>query len=799
MSFTNRAGNALAHEDDDNNEDDDDDDTYSPNDDDSDDDDDEYSADADSHGEAGPDAPADHTFNENNDHVFIAGVDNTTTAEQDDDDDDDEDYDPNDDEPADADDDDIDETAYADDNDNEPAEADNNDDDEPGAEAPDDDNNEPRALAIEEAMEAKYGARSGQYGLRPRKPRDYSHVHTTLECTVMTQHSMKKGIKVFGEAGIEAVLQELKQLHDRKVLEPRSASDLSPSERKAALQYLMFLKQKRSGKIKGRGCADGRKQREHTTKEEASSPTVAIESVLLSCTIDAKEKRDVATVDIPGAFMQADMDEIVHLKMQGQMAELLVKLDPKMYRKHVQTEGGKTVLYVELRKALYGTLRAALLFWRMLTNKLKEWGFVINPYDWCVANKTVNGKQCTILWHVDDLKILHVDPQVVTDVISQLSDEFGKEAPLTVTRGAVHDYLGMTLDYSISKKIKITMIDYIKNMLTELPPDMDGESPTPAANHLFEVNEAPTLLDEQKSQFFHHNVAKLLFLCKRARPDIQTAVAFLCTRVKASDEDDYKKLARVMKYLRGTVDMPLTLETDDIHVVKWWVDASYAVHQDMKSHTGGTMSLGKGGIYSTSTRQKLVTKSSTEAELVGVSDVMPQILWTRYFLEAQGYDVNESIVYQDNQSAMLLEKNGRGSSSKRTRHINIRYFFVQDRVEGKEIKIEYCPTGNMIADFFTKPLQGTLFKKFRDLIMNCSGDHTPQDGYDPRSVLGNDGNDKVNQDGDHCEQDDLGNPKVSTGQEDSGPWITVSHKKNVRWVEVASKVDTVEDGRSKRT
>ena len=99
---------------------------------------------------------------------------------------------------------------------------------------------------------------------------------------------------------------------------------------------------------------------------------------------------------------------------------------------------------------------------------------------------------------------------------------------------------------------------------------------------------------------------------------------------------------------------------------------------------------------------------------------MPQILWTRYFLEAQGYGVRESVVYQDNQSAMLLEKNGRASSSKRTQFINIRYFFVTDRINAKEISVEYCPTGEMIADFFTKPQQGSLFKKFRDQIMNVA-------------------------------------------------------------------------------
>ena len=97
---------------------------------------------------------------------------------------------------------------------------------------------------------------------------------------------------------------------------------------------------------------------------------------------------------------------------------------------------------------------------------------------------------------------------------------------------------------------------------------------------------------------------------------------------------------------------------------------------------------------------------------------MPQVLWTRYFLEAQGYTVHDSVVYQDNQSAILLEKNGRGSSSKRTRHINIRYFFVTDRIQSKELNVEYCPTGNMTGDFFTKPLQGAKFREFRDRIMN---------------------------------------------------------------------------------
>jgi hypothetical protein len=204
-----------------------------------------------------------------------------------------------------------------------------------------------------ENMDTRYGARSGHYNLRPRKAPDYSHIHTTV---AMTQYSMKKGLEVFGEAGKAAITTELQQLHDLKALEPCDPKSLTYSEKKAALQYLMFLKEKRNGVIKGRGCADGRKQREYIAKEDASSPTVAIESVMLSCTIDAKEGRDIATADIPGAFLQSDMDEKVHMRLDGTMAELLVKIEPTLYQKFLQTEHGKPVLYVELRKALYGTL-----------------------------------------------------------------------------------------------------------------------------------------------------------------------------------------------------------------------------------------------------------------------------------------------------------------------------------------------------------------------------------------------------------------------------------------------------------
>jgi hypothetical protein len=118
----------------------------------------------------------------------------------------------------------------------------------------------------------------------------------------------------------------------------------------------------------------------------------------------------------------------------------------------------------------------------------------------------------------------------------------------------------------------------------------------------------------------------------------------------------------------------------------------------MRSQTGGTIMMGKGTLYSKSGKQKFNTKSSTEAELVGASDFLPQTIWTTNFIEAQGYTVTNSDFYQDNTSAMRMERNGRQSAGQRSYHINIRYFFIKDRIANGEINLIHCPTAKMIAD-----------------------------------------------------------------------------------------------------
>jgi hypothetical protein len=180
---------------------------------------------------------------------------------------------------------------------------------------------------------------------------------------------------------------------------------------------------------------------------------------------------------------------------------------------------------------------------------------------------------------------------------------------------------------------------------------------------------------------------------------------------------------RVMSFLKGTIDDVLTLEADDTTTLTWYIDVAFAVHGDMGSHTGAVFTMGKGAIIGSSTKQKVNSRSSTESELIGVDGKIAKVLWMKRFLEWQDFAVKLNNIYQDNTSTLKLEEKGKASSGKRTRHFDIKYFYVNDLIGRDEVKVEYCSTDEMPADYMTKPLGGGKFKLFRDRIMNLQGKH----------------------------------------------------------------------------
>ena len=531
---------------------------------------------------------------------------------------------------------------------------------------------------------------------------------------MFTQMTADAGIKKHGQVAVDALIKEFAQLHEKKVFEGLHPERLTTEEKKNSLPSINLIKEKRDGKIKGRSVADGRKQHKIFSKEEITSPTVSTDALLMTLIIDAMEEREVGTADVPGAYLQADMEDYVILKMTGRSVDALCETD-KAYKEFVATERGKRVIYLRLKKALYGCIKSAMLWYNLFTENLSDMGFNINPYDTCVANKVINGKQCTIVWYVDDLKVSHVEREVVLNVLQSIEERFSGE--LTINTGRKHVYLGMDITFTGERTVQIKMKDYLVEAIDAFTDDINKNASTPAKKDLFAVDEESPRLDKKRDELFKHIVAKLLYVSKRSRLDIQLAIGFLCTRVSCATVEDWEKLKRTLQYLRGTLDDFLTLGADNLEFIQCWIDASFAVHSDMKSHTGGVVSLGRGSVMSLSSKQKLNTNSTTESELVGCADgTRKQAIYGSLFLKAQGYIV-KPVVYQDNESAIRLERNGRRSCSQKTRHIDIRYFYLKDLVERGVIEIEYCPTEAMIADFFTKPLQGALFNRLKEVIM----------------------------------------------------------------------------------
>ena len=538
------------------------------------------------------------------------------------------------------------------------------------------------------------------------------------------QYILQKGLKVFGKRAYDSTKDEIKQLHFRNAFEPEDISNLTAEEKKKALDTLIFVTEKRTGEIKSRACINGKPSRQYINREDTASPTAAQESIFLLATVDAHEGRDVMTTDIPNAFIQTELNQVkdgearVIMKVTGVVVDILVELAPQTYAKFVVFENGKKTLYLVVVKAIYGLLVSSLLWYKAMRSDLEKIGFIYNPYDPCVANAMVNGNQHTVRYHVDDLMCSHMDPKVNTNFLQWLNKMYGKYKEVTGIRGPKHDYLGMHFDFSTPGEVHIDMIDYVTSMIEDFSVKLSKTDTrkSPAADDLFDIGNGQKIPKELAEEF-HTFVAKGLFACKRARPDIHTAISVLCTRVQNPTEEDWRKLIDVLKFLNGTRTDKLKLSIEDLSIIKWFVDASFAVHPDFKSHTGGMMTMGKGAIISQSRKQKLNTKSSTEAEVVAVDDISTMILWTKLFMEAQGYNIKRNVLLQDNKSAMLLEQNGKSSSSKRTRAMNIRFFFITDQIQKGNVEVVYCPTEEMLGDINTKPKQGKQFEFLRRHMM----------------------------------------------------------------------------------
>lgn len=238
---------------------------------------------------------------------------------------------------------------------------------------------------------------------------------------------------------------------------------------------------------------------------------------------------------------------------------------------------------------------------------------------------------------------------------------------------------------------------------------------TPANNNLFEETDPSELLTAQKKQL-HTLVAKLLYLTTRVRPDILFVVNYLTTRVNKFNKGEWKKAYRILEYLNGSLDIGMNLDIENHETINMYADASYGIHEDCKSHSAGVVKLGNATVYVKSKKQGNVTKSSTEAELVCVTDMIPMAYYVRNFLDDNKDD--PIVLYQDNTPTIAMMTNTEtGGRRLRSQHISIKHFFIKERIQNGEIVVKHMPTEILVTDILTKPLQGKGFLSLRDLFI----------------------------------------------------------------------------------
>jgi hypothetical protein len=229
-------------------------------------------------------------------------------------------------------------------------------------------------------------------------------------------------------------------------------------------------------------------------------------------------------------------------------------------------------------------------------------GYERNPHDICVFNKTgKRGLQCTATVHVDDLLITSVDESMIESLTEGLRLRFGE---ITKSNGTTLNYLGMVIDFSHPGETRVTMKGFVDNMLKSS--GVTGGAMTPATERLFESRATATLCTEQRRKNFHSIVAKMLYLAKRTRPECLTAVAYLAARVSRCTEDDWDKLTRLLRYINDSTERGIVFRPGKKGIiVRVFIDASYGVHADGKSHTGSCIVVGgTGAVHCKSAKQQ---------------------------------------------------------------------------------------------------------------------------------------------------------------------------------------------------
>ena len=517
--------------------------------------------------------------------------------------------------------------------------------------------------------------------------------------------SIAKATREYGsDSTMNAVLGEIKQLVEQKVWEYLPANEYGGN----VLPSSLFLKAKFDSdgtfeKLKARLVAHGNHQiLDDIFGSQGSSPTINIAIVNLLVAMAAKKGLAMRAIDIKGAYLNADLPTAEVMRINRDVANIMVKSDPTLGQ-FVRRDGS---IHVELQKALYGLKTAGKEWYRLLCSKLESWGYT------------------KIAVYVDDLLVIDDDTRKIDELQDQLRREF-KE--ITVKTGPKISFLGMTIEKQECGDYVISQQAYAEEISQAYASsDIKAKAPKSPANSNFKKSNPNS--DRFDSATYRSEVMKFLYLATRTRPDILYATAVLASRANDPSVDDFHKLTRLAQYVHKTAKDSICFSKKGKFVISGFADASFASHTDAKGHTGYAIFIDgtSAAIACKSIKQRSVAHSSMEAELIAMHDMLRHILWIRDVVDELDLRDDKSkpvSIQQDNMPAISAVTSDLGSMLGRSKYIDRRLFTVHEYIENGQVKIEYCATEDMVADLLTKSLTGNKANRFKVTLMGNANDH----------------------------------------------------------------------------
>lgn len=497
-----------------------------------------------------------------------------------------------------------------------------------------------------------------------------------------------------GKRWLMAMEEEMRALHENKTWD---LVELPRDGNLVGCKWVFKVKHKFNGEkeYRARLVAKGFSQKYGENYDEVFAPVVKQATFRSLLAIASYRNMKVRHVDVKTAFLYGDLDTDIYLK---------------------QPEGfiipGKENYVCKLNRSLYG-LKQSARCWNLRINKiLIDSGFRRGKAEPCLYVKSDTNSITYVLIYVDDIIVASKTDEQIEDVLRILKSHFA-----ITELGDLRLYLGIEVSYN-NGLYYLSQERYIEKILNEF--DLQDVK-------ISSIPMDPGYLKETTNNLLENNIlyrkaiGSLLYISNNTRPDIAFAVSILSRKITCPNERDWTEVKRVLKYLKGTKDLKLLVGSKSELELNGFADADWAGDiNDRKSTSGFIFKLGDAVISYASRKQANVTLSSTEAEYVALAEASQELLWIMQLMKEFEINISSPVIFEDNQSCLKILQDEK--ISPRSKHIDVKFYFVRDLYRSNSVLFNYCPTKSMLADILTKPLQKVNICKFRILIGLCNLD-----------------------------------------------------------------------------